>query len=590
MVLERSQELESKNETDLTVRALTTVSNGFAFSCRPGLVHFFEKISTINKTESKLMAAIRRSQLYGCETMRTRNGYWKVPFRHFDISFHTGPIGDLALCYWKPIFMTFGTLDRTVRIWNYLKHENEMTKQYQEDVHSISLHPTDKLRFMTILIDDLQVSKEIPIRECPKSAFSICGHLLAAVNRNAIQIISVITFQILATLTGHSALIKSLQWISDDKKLTFCGLDGAIYEWDITNYKRSGEIVNKGFSYYDIAVTTDGSTIYAVSSDGSIKEIRGFNIARSINLNLNNIKNIVLSRSNLMMFVSAGTGTVASVKFPIEKPPEIILQKLHSSAVTQMELSLEDTTFISCSQYGAICIWDVTNAEDKIIVHDKNFTYFNEILISKTDLEGKLSSIGDLTQRTYELEMEHAYQLRHTETVYNEKKLYFKYITEKDFKKARLGDQECIFELQRQKNYLQDIVTSLEKELKVSKYVNYGEGMNYMEMNWSLMDEIYKIRKKLKFVQTRVQDMETLIFVKLNKTYSPRQVQKIIKSALEPPEDVQEKCHINMENALKKAILVKEEVDLLTKKVKNIQKAMISEAAPLKKRKMRFEI
>lgn len=95
MVLERSQELESKNETDLTVRALTTVSNGFAFSCRPGLVHFFEKISShkykkrniyeitdkdfrkvqtdfisavlhiaINKTETKLMATTRRSQLY----------------------------------------------------------------------------------------------------------------------------------------------------------------------------------------------------------------------------------------------------------------------------------------------------------------------------------------------------------------------------------------------------------------------------------------------------------------------------------------------------------------------------------------------
>ena len=73
-----------------------------------------------------------------------------------------------------------------------------------------------------------------------------------------------------------------MQWISDDKKLTSCGLDGAIYEWDITNYKRSGEIVNKGFSYYDIAVTTDGSAIYAVSSDGSIKEIRGFNVKNNL--------------------------------------------------------------------------------------------------------------------------------------------------------------------------------------------------------------------------------------------------------------------------------------------------------------------
>lgn len=38
--------------------------------------------------------------------------------------------------------MTSGAVDRSVRLWNYSKMTLEMVKQYQEDVHSVSLHPT----------------------------------------------------------------------------------------------------------------------------------------------------------------------------------------------------------------------------------------------------------------------------------------------------------------------------------------------------------------------------------------------------------------------------------------------------------------
>lgn len=66
--------------------------------------------------------------------------------------------------------------------------------------------------------------------------------------------------------------------MSDDKKLISCGLDGAVYEWDMNNFKRTGEIVNKGISYNDIAVHSNGNTIYAVSSENCVKEIRGSNV------------------------------------------------------------------------------------------------------------------------------------------------------------------------------------------------------------------------------------------------------------------------------------------------------------------------
>lgn len=75
----------------------------------------------------------------------------EVPFSHLGESIHHGPITGLALCSWKPIFMTCGGLDRTVRVWNYETEALEMMKQYQEDIHSVSLHPTGTIPNLRLL-------------------------------------------------------------------------------------------------------------------------------------------------------------------------------------------------------------------------------------------------------------------------------------------------------------------------------------------------------------------------------------------------------------------------------------------------------
>lgn len=144
-------------------------------------------------------------------------------------------------------------------------------------------------------------------------------------------------------------------------------------------------------------------------------------IARAIDLGQSNLDHIAVSKSDQMMFVCGDRGSVLSIKLPLTEPAEYSSFYFHSSKILQMKLSFDDQTLITCSQAGVLCIWKLSSTEGKTIVLDKDFSYFNEILISKYDLEEKISSIKDLTQRTHELEMEHTYQMRQTESAYAEK-------------------------------------------------------------------------------------------------------------------------------------------------------------------------
>lgn len=50
-------------------------------------------------------------------------------------------------------------------------------------------------------------------------------------------------------------------------------MDGAVYDWNVTSYKREGESVLKSCSYTSVAVSPDSRTTFAVGSDRTLKEI-----------------------------------------------------------------------------------------------------------------------------------------------------------------------------------------------------------------------------------------------------------------------------------------------------------------------------
>jgi HPt (histidine-containing phosphotransfer) domain-containing protein len=66
----------------------------------------------------------------------------EVLFQTVGEELHHGPVAGLSMCAWKPLFMTCGQLDKTVRVWNYESMTQELVKQYQQELFSATIHPT----------------------------------------------------------------------------------------------------------------------------------------------------------------------------------------------------------------------------------------------------------------------------------------------------------------------------------------------------------------------------------------------------------------------------------------------------------------
>jgi WD40 repeat protein len=66
----------------------------------------------------------------------------EVLFQTVGEELHHGPVAGLSMCAWKPLFMTCGQLDKTVRVWNYESMMQELVKQYQQQLFSVAIHPT----------------------------------------------------------------------------------------------------------------------------------------------------------------------------------------------------------------------------------------------------------------------------------------------------------------------------------------------------------------------------------------------------------------------------------------------------------------
>ena len=74
----------------------------------------------------------------------------------------------------------------------------------------------------------------------------------------SLQIYNTYTADNVGNLRGHNGRVRSVFWSPDDSRLTTAGMDGAIYEWRLRDFKRERETVHKGCSYTSIAVSPDG--------------------------------------------------------------------------------------------------------------------------------------------------------------------------------------------------------------------------------------------------------------------------------------------------------------------------------------------
>ncbi|XP_029990136.1 cilia- and flagella-associated protein 57 [Sphaeramia orbicularis] len=449
------------------VTAILAFSRGFMCSMGPGTVYLFEKTkedsyrkikdilipaelcgNEMNPTEYQeihsmcispaqetLVISTDGGQMYAVSLSsveKSKVAAEKEEQLHFEFlsqSFHSKSITGLSICIRKPLIAT-SSLDRSVRIWNYETKELELYKEFQEEAHSVALHPTglfmlvgfsDKLRLMNLLIDDIRTFKEFTVRSCRECAFSHGGHMFAAVSGNVIHIYSTTSFENILNLKGHNGKVRGIEWSQDDSRLVSCGMDGAVYEWNTWTGKRESECVLNSCSYTGVAFSSDYKTIVAVGTDLTLKEIQDCQVLREVPADDVAHNAVTTSRTGRVVFTGTSSGTIRAVKYPLPMQKDWIMYQAHCAPVTKMAITFDEQFLLTVSEDGCLLMSKIVDKEGRGLKTNKQIIHTEEILVTKSDLEEKNQNMMELKMRLEELQMENEYQLRLKDITYNEK-------------------------------------------------------------------------------------------------------------------------------------------------------------------------
>ncbi|KAJ3101659.1 Cilia- and flagella-associated protein 57 [Phlyctochytrium planicorne] len=375
--------------------------------------------------------------------------------------FHNGNIVGMDTCARKPLIATCGA-DKSIRIWNYMENSIEVIKYFDDEPLSISLHPSglyvlvgfaDSLKLMNILIDDIRPFWESNIRGCRECRFSNGGQYFASVYGSTICIHSTWSFETIGNLKGHTGKVRSICWALDDSKLTSCGLDGNVIDWNINSLKKEAEVQCKNVLLSSVCYANDSKLIYAVGSDGVIK-VR-----------------FIMSRSGKLLFAATTKGSVRAFKYPISLDQTTIDSfevQCHSAPIARIRISYDDSHIFTCGEDGCLWIYKIQEKEQRGMKREKDWVFSDEILVTKSDLKDNQKLMIELRQRVEALKSENETQLKLKDLNYNEKlkELTDKYMTEieglKQLTSALQGDRE-----QNEKNHKQ--------ELSLAKSTNQSE-------------------------------------------------------------------------------------------------------------------
>lgn len=453
----------------------------------------------LSPSEENLICTLEDNQMYVLGL--SNSDILKSEEMNFDLlsqGFHSQGVTGVDTCVRKPLVATCST-DKSVRIWNYNEKSSELVKFFPEEAYSIAFHPSglhvlvgfaDKLRLMNLLMDDIRPYKEFSIKQCKECVFSNGGNYFAAVHGNVIQIYNMYTCENVGNLRGHNGKVRSVCWSTDDTKIVSAGLDGAVYEWKLKDFKREKENVLKGCNYTCVVSTPDSRNIYAVGSDKKLKEFDETNQISKEFPTGSVLTQVVLPASGRTLFAASELGTVRSYKFPLNG--EFAEYQCHSAPITRMRISFDDSLLFCVSEDACLFVFDVRDKEGRASGKPKEVpVYAEEVLVTKSDLEEKRGRMSELELQVNELTLQNEYQLRLKDLNMNEK---IKDLSDKF--QSELDGDKTKFELLLQEKNEQEM--EYEEKLKQSEE-RHAQQMAALEVQYQqkIMTEVERYQQLL---------------------------------------------------------------------------------------------
>jgi len=319
---------------------------------------------------------------------------------------------------------------------------------------------------MNLLMEDMKVFRDIPIKACRECRFSNGGQYFAAVSANTIQVFKTYTCESIAQLRGHNNKVRSVSWTADDSMLVSTGMDGAVYEYNVLAEGRrvGNDFVLKGVAFSCVIVYTDpttgGNTMYAVGTDKMLREISGGQTHNMVSADTT-LGQIVLSNSAKALFAIAAEpdapAPIRCYKFPLDGTHFEF--PCHSAPATRIRITFDDAHLFTCADDGCLYIYDVRKKDRLSSKREKENALppADEILVTRTFLDEKQVQLVELERQVEELSNQIEFQLRHRESYHKEEmvELEEKYTREIDQERTKyelLREEKNDMEMEYEEN------------------------------------------------------------------------------------------------------------------------------------------
>ncbi|KAL2916411.1 hypothetical protein HK105_204167 [Polyrhizophydium stewartii] len=456
--------------------------------------------------EDSAVITMKNSQIYTITFEADTKGE-EIKSDRLAQSFHTGTILSMDVSISKPLLVTSGT-DKSVRVWNYMDNSIEVVKYFEEPAQCIAVHPnglyllagfSTSVKLMAILIDDIRPFWDTNIRGCKECRFSNGGQYFAAIWGASVVIYDTWSFELLGHLKSTAGKIKSIAWSNDDAKIMTYTFDGSLTQWNMATLKKENEMAASGPTVVSAAMNHTSKLTYAIMNDGNIREVVNGAITREF-VAKSPMSHVLISRSGQMMFVATTRGGIRSIKFPFGQDASVsgsdaIEYSFHSAPVTQLRTSFDDQFLFSCGDDGCVWVYRIQEKDGRAVRRDKDWTYSDEILVTKSDLRENYRTMHELKQRVEELKAESDAQLKIKDNAYNLKikEVTDKYAAEVELLKQAKSEEselrrkeEMAETKKRNQAEIWEMEASFEAKMKseAEKYADLVRKMEVLQRQW----------------------------------------------------------------------------------------------------------
>lgn len=414
-------------------------------------------VGIVTTVDDSLICVLDTQQIYHFTISNSNNNKdgGGGGFDHVLTSFHApNMIGDAAItgvdvALWRQIAVTCGK-DHTVRVWNIAERKIDISKKFAEEPLALSVHPSglyvvvafaDKIRLASILLDDIFVTKEFTVRNCNEIRFSKGGNYIAAVNGANVHVFNTYSGAMVSTLRGHTAKVRAISWMNMDTKLMTVGQEGTVYYWDAFTGARSPD------SFLGVIPITagvafgDGSRAFTVSNERVLKDIPmakpldaqqpGQEVAPRAAKDMQlerHISCMAVDDASKLLFMGTGESELPGGIISIMTTPALSsgydVMPLHNSTITAMCVSKDGSQLFTGDANGCLCVCEIEGAnrgQPKLREGLISYDFVDEILVRKTDLDGRKTRINALIVKVEELTLDNEHQLRLKELEHKDK-------------------------------------------------------------------------------------------------------------------------------------------------------------------------